>query len=44
MRRLVTLGVIVLASPLIAIVAIYAVLQCRDGLPLGLGEQYPNGE
>jgi hypothetical protein len=44
MRKLLTFGVIVLASPLIIAVAIYAAAMCRDDVVIGLGEQYPNGE
>ena len=43
MKKLLTLGVIVLASPVIAVIALYAVAVYRDG-PITLGEQYPDGE
>lgn len=43
MRKLLTLGVIVIASPVVAIIALYAVAIYRDG-PITLGEQYPDGE
>lgn len=43
MKKLLTLGVIVLASPVIAVIALYAVAVYRDGT-ITLGEQYPDGE
>ena len=43
MKKLLTLGVIILASPLLAMISIYAVAIYRDG-PITLGEQYPDGE
>jgi hypothetical protein len=43
-KKLLTLTIIVLASPLIIAVAVYAMAVCRDDVVIGLGEQYPNGE
>jgi hypothetical protein len=43
-KKLITLGIIVLGSPLIIVVAIYVAAMCRDDVVIGLGEQYPNGE